>query len=329
MALHAVDNVSDAFATARAFLFPFELRRWLKLALVALFVGGGGVSLPTTQFNTTGGFEPGPGTELPGAIPDSIPSLVAVVVAVAIVLGLVFSLVRAIMEFVLVESLRTGEVTLRKHWGRRWRQGLRLFGFRLAIGIPFFVLFVGWLGLLVVPGLFPDVDPVVPLGALLVVGLPVIFLLSLLYTLVFAFTNVFVVPIMIQTDSGVLAGWRRLWGSIKSEPKEYLAYAVIGFVLSVAAGIAASIVVGFVAIGLLLPFALIGLLVYVSVSLSSTAGLAILVALGIVFVVALVVCWLLVQVPVLAYLRYYALLVLGDVDEPLDLIPDQRAAARE
>jgi hypothetical protein len=328
MALHAVDDVSDAFATTRAFLFPFELRRWLKLALVALFVGGG-VSLPTAQFNTGGGFEPGPGTELPNAMPEGFASLVAVAVAAAVVLGVVFSLVGSIMEFVLVESLRTGEVTLRRHWGRRWRQGLRLFGFRLAIGIPFFALVVGWLGLLVAPGLFPGVDPVVPAGALLFVGLPVIFLLGVLYALVSAFTSVFVVPIMIETDGGVLDGWRRLWGSIKAEPKEYFAYAVIGFVLSVAAGIAASLVVGLVALGLLLPFALVGLLVYVTVSLSSTAGLAILAALGIVFVVALVVCWLLVQVPVLTYLRYYALLVLGDVDGSLDLIPDQRAAARE
>jgi hypothetical protein len=37
----------------------------------------------------------------------------------------------------------------------------------------------------------------------------------------------------------------------------------------------------------------------------------------------------LVGMPVQAYLRYYAMLVLGDVDPDLDLIPDQRAAVRE
>jgi len=37
----------------------------------------------------------------------------------------------------------------------------------------------------------------------------------------------------------------------------------------------------------------------------------------------------LVQVPVQAYLRYYALLVLGDVEPEFDLVPDQRAAVRE
>ncbi|SNR57511.1 hypothetical protein SAMN06264855_11723 [Halorubrum vacuolatum] len=48
------------------------------------------------------------------------------------------------MEFVLIESLRTGEVSLRQEWSQRWRQGLRLFGFRIVIGLPMIVLFVGW-----------------------------------------------------------------------------------------------------------------------------------------------------------------------------------------
>ena len=36
----------------------------------------------------------------------------------------------------------------------------------------------------------------------------------------------------------------------------------------------------------------------------------------------------LAQVPVVAYLRYHALLVPGDIEGGLDLIPDRRAAVR-
>jgi hypothetical protein len=36
----------------------------------------------------------------------------------------------------------------------------------------------------------------------------------------------------------------------------------------------------------------------------------------------------LVQVPVVTYFRYYALLVLGDTDADLDLIPERRRAVR-
>jgi len=67
-----------------------------------------------------------------------------------------------------------------------------------------------------------------------------VFLIGVLYALVSGLTTVFVVPLMIQADSGVLAAWRRLWGSIKTAWKQYLAYVVIAFLLlTVAAGIIA------------------------------------------------------------------------------------------
>jgi hypothetical protein len=326
MALHAIDDIGDAFAATREFLLPFELRRWLKLAVVALFLGSG-TSLPTVQFDAPGGVDRPTGGEFPTLTPDDW-LIVGAVIGAIVLLALLFALVGAIMEFVFVESLRTGEVRIRRHWGNRWRQGLRLFGFRLAIGVPVVGLVVGWVALLVTPFLFPEVNPVAAFGTLLFAGIPLLVLVSLLYALVASFTTVFVVPIMIRTDGGVLAGWRRLWGSIKTSPKQYLAYAVIAFVLSIAAGIAASIVVGLAAVALAFPLALLGALLYFTVSFSSTVVTVAFVGVALLAVLAIVVLWLLVQVPVVAYLRYYALFVLGDADASLDLIPDQRAAVR-
>jgi hypothetical protein len=77
-------------------------------------------------------------------------TLITVLVVATILLGLVFALVGAIMEFVFIESLRTGDVSIRRSWSDRWRQGLRLFGFRIAIGLPALGLFVGWLAVLFV-----------------------------------------------------------------------------------------------------------------------------------------------------------------------------------
>jgi len=102
-----------------------------------------------------------------------------------------------------------------------------------------------------------------------------VFLIGVLYALVSGLTTVFVVPLMIQADSGVLAAWRRLWGSIKTAWKQYLAYVVIAFLLTVAAGIIASIVVGIVAIVLLIPILIVAAITHVTVSLSSTVGIAV------------------------------------------------------
>ncbi|KKF40163.1 hypothetical protein FK85_22965 [Halorubrum saccharovorum] len=134
---------------------------------------------------------------------------------------------------------------------------------------------------------------------------------------------------MIQADSGVLAAWRRLWGSIKTAWKQYLAYVVVAFLLTVVAGIIASIVVGIIAIVLLIPILIVAAIIHVTVSLSSTIGLVVLVAFGGLFGLSMLVIWTLVQVPVVTYLRYYALLVLGDIEESYDILSAGLPASEE
>ena len=324
MALHAARDVGDAFTVTREFLTPIEFVRWLKLAVVAFFIGGG-MSLPSTQFNASGGPDQIPAEEIPLTLPAETATIIAVVVAIAVGLGLLFAVVGAVMEFVFVESLRTGSVSIRRHWSEHWRQGLRLFGFRIAIGLPVLAAFLGWMALFFLPLATGIADPIVPFGVFLL-GLPVVFFVGLLYALVASFTTVFVVPIMIKHDCGVLAGWRPLWGSIKAAPKQYLAYAVIAFLLTIAAGLLASVVVGIGAIVVSIPLGIVALVTYFTVSISSTVGIVLLVALVVLFLAAIIALWALVQVPVVAYLRYYGLLVLGDIESDFDIIPDRRNA---
>jgi len=151
-----------------------------------------------------------------------------------------------------------------------------------------------------------------------------VFLIGVLYALVSGLTTVFVVPLMIQADSGVLAAWRRLWGSIKTAWKQYLAYVVIAFLLTVAAGIIASIVVGIVAIVLLIPILIVAAITHVTVSLSSTVGIAVLVALALLFGLSMLVIWTLAQGPRRDVSRYYALLVLGDIEETFHILSDRQ-----
>jgi hypothetical protein len=332
MALHAIDDVSEAVDVTREFLFPFELRRWLKLAIVAFFIGGT-TSAPTGNFNTGG--TPGqtpdqppsgfPDGGFPSSVPDDILLIIGLVVAVVLVIGLVFAIVGSIMEFVFIESLRSGEVTIRRYWSQRWGQGLRLFGFRVAIGIPFLLILVGWLALLLVPLLTGSGGPAVLAFAL---GIPLIFIAALVYGVVDTFTTAFVVPLMIQNDSGVLAAWGRLWSSVKAEWKQYLAYALVAFGLGIVVAFLMSIVLAIGAVIVAIPLAILGGITYLALAFS-TPGLVIIGVLTAIFVVAVIVLTALVQVPILAYLRYYALLVLGDIEPEFDLIPDRRPAADE
>jgi hypothetical protein len=331
MALYALEDLDDALDVTRGLLTPIDRTVWVKLAFVAFFIGGPGANLNSFQ-STFGGGGNGNAGAPPGQVvfPDiGFPVWIAIaaVIGVLLLVALVFALVGSIMEFVFVESLRSEEVTVRRYWGRRWRQGVRLFGFRLVIG--FFVL--GTVALAAGAGfLLFDGGGAGAIAALVLLLLPLFVVLGVVVGLVNGFTTVFVVPIMVLTDCNVLAGWRRLWPTITDQWEQYLAYAIASFFLSIIGGILIAITVAVLALLLLVPFGVlfaigVALLVFVS----EPVGIGALVVVGILFGLAVLVVAALVQVPVQAYLRYYALLVLGDVESELDLIPEQRAAVRE
>lgn len=335
MTLHAIEAVDDAIDATRAFLWPIDGSRWARLALVVLFAVGPGTNISTLQFNapTGGGTIPDEmgnvpdGTIDPSAVDQSVWLLVGTVVAVALLLGLLFLLVGAVMEFVLVESLRRESVAVREYWGRRWRQGVRLFAFRLVLSL----LFVGGAATAVAFVAFPAVfggAPELSLAAILLL-IPLAVVLAVVLGLVHGFTTAFVVPVMVLEDCGVLAAWGRLWSAIVANPVQFLAYAVVGFLLSAAGGIVVGIVVGIAAVLLLIPFGVLGALGFFLLTVAGPVGMAALVAVGLLFGLAVLAAVALVQVPVITYLRYYALFVLGDIDDELDLIPERRAAVRE
>lgn len=329
MALYALEDLDDALDATRAFLIPIDRTIWAKLAVVVFFIGPG-ASLNGFQYSFGGdGTATPPGEAVVPEFGPRIWLLIAAVVGAIVLVALAFALVGAIMEFVFLDSLRNEAVAIQRYWSRRWRQGLRLFGFRLLIGL--FVL--GSVLLLAGPFLLPLVG-IGPGGGLsvvfLVVLLPLVLVLAVVAALVDGFTTAFVVPIMMLEGCGVIEGWRRLWPTIAAQWEQYLAYAVTGFFLSALGGILVGLVTAVLAVALLVPFGVlfalgVGALVFVA----EPVGIALLVLVVMLFGLVLLAVAALVQVPVQTYLRYYALLVLGDVRSEFDLIPGQRAAVRE
>jgi len=322
MTLHSFDNIDDAIDATRAFLWPFDLGRWAKLAFVAFFLGGVGASNP---FQFSGGpgspGEPGTTPSLP-SLGD--PELVIVAGLVAVVLG--FMAISAIMAFVFVESLRRETVTIRRYWSERWTQGLRLFGFRLVVG----VLVLGVAAALLAAALGPALLDIGAFSfALVAIAIPVLFAVALVSGLINGFTTSFVVPIMIVEDRSVLSAWRRFWPTLTEQWKEYLAYAVLRFVLQIAAGIVLSIAVVLALIVLAIPLGIVAGIGVALLSVADAVGIAIIAFAAGLFVLASITVSLFAVVPVQTYLHYYALLVLGDTNETFDLIKDRRTAIRE
>lgn len=327
MPLYAVEDLDDALDATRALLAPFDAGRWLRLALVALFVGGVGGNVPTVSYSAGGdGGQPVlPGEVVVPEVPDAVLGVAVAVAVFLALLGLAFAAVGAIMEFVLVESLREEVVAVRRYWNRRWRQGLRLLAFRIGLAVLTAVVLAALAAAVLLPAMGGAGGVAV---VALLVAVPVGLLVLVVAGLVNGFTTVFVVPSMVKHGGGVLAGWRRVWPTIRAQPRQFLAYAVLGFVLGAAGGVAVGVVMGIVALLLVVPFGLLAALGVGLLGVAAPVGVVVIAVSAVLFVLALLVAAAVVRVPVLVYLRYYALLVLGDADPDLDLVAERRAAIR-
>ena len=306
--MFAIDDLSDAIDVTRGFLTPIRPWMWLKLALLVLFVGGAGFSAPMPFGGGSfgGGTTPEPGPETTVDTGEVLP-VVVVIGAIILVVGLVFLFLSSLFEFTFLESLRSGEVHIRRYTTRNVGHGTRLFGFRVGLGLIGLILF----GLPIVAIVFWTSGPVSLglIGILVLLAIPV----GLALTIVDRFTTVFVAPTMLEHDLGVVAAWKRFWPALWSNWTEYAVYLLLVWVLQ----LVLSIAIGILFVLLLIPFIIL-LIVPIIGLLVLALGLPV-----------LIVAALFLQVPIVVYLRYYALLVLGDTDTALDLIPEQRAAVRD
>ena len=367
MSWHAIDSVDEAIEETRSFLSPFAVGRWLKLALISIFVGTGGsglglLNLPssipgddspgnmsagggnvTTDGNITppsgGEFAPG-GNVTAGATPTGeVPppsellemagAELGLLVAIGLLLVgivLLLGLLTETLRFVFYDDLQTDTVRLIKPAKRRFGQALRLYAFKIGLGL----LTVGPLAGLVV--FFAVAD--IPVGLLVFAAAGLLIIgVMLLSTIVSRITNEFVVPTMVVTDSGVLDGWRRFWPVFRGQLSQFGVYLVVHFLLLLAVGIAQAIlsviVYGIVltiggVIGLVIVFGLFGGL---SAAASSTAAL---VVLGLLALVTLLIGWVVllpVQIAVLTYVTNYEVAMLAACDEELRLRPATTTSA--
>lgn len=333
MALHAVDDLTDAFEATRSFLWPVSFGRWARLALLSLFVagtsggGGGGFSGNSAQYTPNGGTAPG-GWDLGpaelGQFLDANLLIIVPVVLLLVVLGLVFAWIASVFEFTYLESLRREAVHVREYSAETLGHGTHLFGFRIVFGL-LGLLIVGAIALLALGPALLGNDPSYLI--LLALFVPVFIVGSIIGSIVYVFTTAFVAPIMLLEDRGVISGWRRLWGVMQGNWTQFGVFVLVGLFVMFGVGIAVGIAVAVLTILIAIPFALIGIAV-VSMGIPAFNWL-LLVLLGVPFLVLMIAAVAVVQVPVQTYLRYWALLVLGDVEPELDLIPEQRAAIRE
>lgn len=340
MGYAAAECIEDGIDATKAFLLPVERGRWLRMAAIVFFMslGAGAGSAP----NIGGQFAFGDGgvsVDPPGdgppwewslsAIPDSFWLLLGALVVAVLAILLVFGFVGAVMEFVLVEALRTEEVRVRSPFRQYLGAGSSLFLFQVALFLAFIVLPFGALGYFVVLPAVTGATVTASLVGLVILLVLLFVLLALLAALVNGFTVAFVVPVMVREECGVLDGWRHFWPTLRGNLGEFAVYVVLRWIVAIAVSFVAGTVTAILGVVLIGPLLLLGGGLFFGTGGALTpVTVATYVLLGVAVLLLVVALSTVVQVPLKTFTRYYELLVLGDIEADFDLVAERREAVR-
>lgn len=328
MDYHALSCLDDAIEATKAFLLPFDRSQWLRLAVVVFFLAGGSGlgSVPSAGSNVTPSLTIDASTDVPTTLPDVNLLAVLAVGTVLVVFGLLYTLTGAVMEFVLVDTLRTERVTVRQTFREQFRKGLSLFLFQLVLLSVTLSVLGGFAVLVFLPATSGGgVGLALAILAFVVAFFVFVFTVALFNLL----TVDFVVPTMLATDGGLIASWKRFWSVLSRNIEQFAVYILVRIGIVIAVGIVGGTVTGIAGAIIAVPFVFVGAIAVFTTGFSlSPVVLALLGVLLLVYLLALSVVVALVHVPLKAYVRYFQLLVLGDIDPDLDLIAERRATIR-
>ena len=236
--------LSAAFGDALQLLFnPFIGRRWIKLSLICLVLGGGTSSAAFQWSFGSLRYDPG-FSELLTRTRTYIGQnlwLVALLTALSIGLILILIYLRAMCRFMLVDAILRQRVWLVEGWRTARPLGrsyfLWLIGFLLLLGA-----IIAGLAIIAFPTLrafaatsAPSIAAWIVLIGILVIGI----LLSLLISLLVILTDDLVIPTMYAERVSLPAAWRKVWASLRAEAATCAGYILMRLAVSVGTGLAA------------------------------------------------------------------------------------------
>ncbi|GLI46183.1 DUF7544 domain-containing protein [Methanoculleus bourgensis] len=301
---YALSRLDSAFDHAKSLLWPVRWGVWLRLAVVALFVGCGIDSLGNSNLPYAAG------SLVLGSTMSVMASSIA---AFVLVIALLWLLAGATMQFVFVDMLATGDVRIRRSFGERVGKGARLLLLQGALALLPVLTATAFLFALIGAG--RGGVPSFPFY----VFIPVMLVVALLFRIVLLLTTDFVVPIMICEDCGVIRGWRRLIRMTSADSRQIAIYIVTRLVLGFIVGIVLAVLVILTLVVIAIPFVLIGTML--PGPFQAGNDISIISSLIPYLIIAIPVA-LLIAVPFITFFRYYALLVLEGLEPEYRLLPE-------
>lgn len=337
----AVDAISPAFENVKRVLFsPFNLRKWLMLAFIAMFAGvmGGGGGNGGGNWGGRAQGQPGGGggaqVEAPfdwlvsawQSDPVAVIGLGASAVLLLLSIWLLMLYISSVFRFIFLESVVTGKPEVRAGWHRNRAEGAAYMWWQIGFGLIAllaFVLLGGWplvVAISTLVGASKAGGSAIGGAILLLVifALWALFL-GLVIGVVSALTRDFVLPIMYKERVGTIAAWKRFWPVLGRSKWGFVVYFLLKFVMAIVALIASFIGVVLALIVAAIPLALVGLGVWGAIAALGITSwswwyLALIIPAGI-GVILLLSYWITcVLLPIPVYFQSYALKYLGYVE---------------
>lgn len=312
---YAATNIDEALDRTKHLLWPPRTGIWIRIAIIALFLGGGIINpLRTDKLHLSGINNSGiPG---PAALSGYMDLILTVTIGICVA-GLIYVVISSILQFVFVDCLSSGTILLTRTFRLRWGKGLHLVGFYVVLLFIILLCTFGLAALLIIPAFasgFPDMVTLL----ILVIEILILLLIILIPVWIIAIlTADFVVPVMIVDEIGIIAGWKRVYRLFNGRWIEAGIYTSLKILIIFITGVALGAIVFIISI----PMGIISAIGTIGTNTSPVfdpAGLFTL-ALG---TVAIFLISLILLVPVITYFRYYSLTVLRDLDTGYNLLSD-------
>jgi hypothetical protein len=324
----AWDAIESAMTKTRQMLFePFDLTKWVKLAIILFFIGSGGSGVSNFNSNPSssnfGGFDDTQSdVKLDAFVEEAVSGVSAfvdqymtyiVLAVLAILLVIVlFSYISNVMQFVFVESVVRNHVTIRAYIRNNLGNGLRLFILNWTLGIVFLIAII----LSLLPALSAILDG--DISAVFFGSFILFFVVFVLGIIILAILGSFInlaIPLMLYENVGILKALSKVISTAVHSIPQVLVYWLIRGVLGIIIGIVAVIIglIVFLIAGLVL--LLIGIAVYLILMLLGFGfpDMTVLIVLGLLFVasiLALIFLAILATVPLPVFMKYHTLLFL-------------------
>jgi hypothetical protein len=279
--LSASECITPAIERTKSLLFrPFQWRPFLKLTAVAFFAEiGSSFSFSSPSHNS----------HIPGATPATQALIVAILVGiffVALIIGIVMFYVSSRLQLVTFSVVATRQTTIAPIWRRyshlTWRWlGLKLLFFLICallllvtLGPVFFSMFKNMqAGEATATATFFS-----HMALFIGVGLLVAIIVGGAYLLLRDFT----LPSLALEDISISAALSRVRSLVAAEPGEVAVYILLRFLLGLVAAICAEILIALTLVVTLIPFAIIGGVLWFALRNAGLVGTAALIASAIV-----------------------------------------------